>query len=117
MSSDPKKHKEDIDTLRDIVKFLMEYPAIEEPPPPGFPPELCEPIYPGKDYVIGMCDEAIEQITKDFPTAPKANRPVMQSAIDMWNAMKEYRYRKLASANAPPQYNRTFTEQVMDNLL
>lgn len=85
--------------LNEIVHYLMEYPVKEEPYPPHYPEELQFEVYPGKDFVIGACEEQIDTIMKMLvKEKSRAKIELYQSALDMWQALRGYRVKKLKAA-------------------
>jgi hypothetical protein len=84
-------------SLSEIVHYLMEYPVKEPPYPKGYPEDLQFEPYPGTDFVIGACDEQIDTIMKMLmgeKSQPK--RELYQSALDMWQALRHYRVKKIS---------------------
>jgi hypothetical protein len=63
-----------------IVKFLQAYPLHKDPPPESWPEILKHDEYPGEDFVVGFCDDAVEMFAR---TSGEAKLPEMkQLALD-----------------------------------
>ena len=75
--------------LTDIFNYLINYPLKETPYPDNYPDELRYDPYPGKDLVIGMCDEAIDNFLK------VTNPATRQLACDYAKLFKGIRKRRL----------------------
>jgi len=88
--------------ISETIKFLTEYPIKETPYPPGFPEDLIFDHYPGKDFVIGVCDETIEGALSDYAdTKKQAIKDALKEWIKLLKVVRENRVKKLAEATPP----------------
>lgn len=90
-----------MEELHETLKFLIEYPTEEKPYPPGYPEDLKMDPYPGKDFVIGVCDEAIEKALKLYPASK--NKDAMKIWTKCLKLVRDYRVRLLADKGKPPE--------------
>ena len=82
--------------LTEIVDFLLDYPVERRPYPKHFPEELMGEVFPGKDYVIGMCDEAIDNYMDTIiETKNPIIRDIASMGVDIFKDVKLKRLKKL----------------------
>lgn len=89
-----------MEELESVLKFLMDYPLEEKPYPPGYPEDLKFEEYPGKDFVIGLCDECIDTSIQLYPEAK--SKEIMREWIKLLKTVREIRIKKLAAYHRPP---------------
>lgn len=107
-------------SLSDIVDFLSNYPLKETPYPKGYPEDLKFDLYPGQDFVIGFCDEAIEAFTRSYAeTKNKDARELCANFAQLFEQIKDKRQKKLDSRNArkPEQKQEVDFEKVLRDAL
>ena len=88
-----------VKTLRESVNFLREYPVKKSEYPEDYPEALKFDMYPGKDFVIGMCEETIEKATEKLfdPKVEKANKKLLQKHISLFKQLIDERNEKLTN--------------------
>jgi hypothetical protein len=85
-----------INQLEKIIEFLMDYPLKEEPYPEHYPEDLKMDLYPGKDFVVGFCEEAIDNFLAGAPKAQsKEMKRMMREVADLFRRVLEIRQKKL----------------------
>ena len=90
-----------MEELHETLKFLIEYPTEEMPYPEGYPEDLKIDPYPGKDFVIGVCDEAIENALSLYSTSK--NKEALKIWAKCLKLVREYRVKLLADKGKPPE--------------
>lgn len=84
------------ESLTKIVNFLLDYPLKKEPVPDWMPDTLKEEQYPGKDYVVGFCEEAIDEFMTNAPKAKlKESGKMMREVAEMFREIMERRKKQL----------------------
>lgn len=86
----------DPENINELFRYLMDYPVTEEPYPPGYPEDLMFEHYPGKDFVVGVCDENIETLVRGLSKAKDPDhRQLIKDYLGLFRDLKAYRLRKL----------------------
>jgi hypothetical protein len=89
--------------ISEVVHFLLDYPIKTEPYPENYPEDLIYDPYPGKDFVIGFCDDAVEQ----FVRIAGSRKEIEELAIGFADIFKEVRRRRLVKlqpkVESPPK--------------
>jgi hypothetical protein len=83
-------------SLKNCFEFLLNYPVKETPYPKGYPDDLRFDHYPGKDFVVGVCDENIELLMQGLMTQknPQA-RELIKDYIELYKQIRLRRQKQL----------------------
>lgn len=96
--------------ISEAIDFLINYPIEEKEYPKGYPEDLKFDPYPGKDYVIGVCDETIEEALQLYAVSKKeASKEALKLWIGLLREVREHRKRKL---NPPKPMPKTIESDV-----
>jgi hypothetical protein len=83
--------------MESIFKFLIDYPLEVTPYPDGYPEDLIFDDYPGQDYVVGFCDEAIEECIRTSADAKsKQGRDLLLGYAELFQTLRAHRFRLLS---------------------
>ena len=110
----------DYDNLPKLFNFLIDYPVDEKKYPGWYPDVLTEPMYPGKDYVLGVCDENIEIVAEMIiKIKDPDHRKLIGDYFDLLLRLRRYRVKKIEAAkkNVPMSDSKSFEQLVKDTLL
>ena len=103
--------------LANIVEFLLDYPVEKHKYPDGYPEDLMGDVFPGKDYVIGMCDEAIDSyMDLLISTKDAILRDIARMGIEIFKGVKLDRLKKL-SVVPESVYKTDEIQEMMKSLL
>lgn len=87
--------------ISDVVKFLLDYPIEDQPYPDHYPDDLIFEHYPGKDYVVGFCDEAIDDFYKArLKQKDPAMRELILGYVDVFKRIRDRRLKLLGKSGS-----------------
>lgn len=90
----------DYHEIAEIFEFLTNYPLKPEPYPEHYPEDLQFDLYPGKDFVVGFCEEAIDEFSSNAPKAKsKEMRNLMLSYVGLFKTLMAKRLLKLKNVS------------------
>lgn len=106
-----------MEELHETLKFLIEYPTEEMPYPDNYPEDLKYDPYPGKDFVIGVCDEAIEKALQLYPASK--HKDAMKIWTKCLKLVRDYRVKLLSDKGKPPEPKiaNTITQEIINQTL
>ena len=85
------------EVIIDTLLYLKSYPLEKKVWSEGTPDWLTEEMYPGKDFVVGMCEEQIESFTKTYSKAEvKEAKDIARLCIDEFKKVLKERLEKLS---------------------
>ena len=86
-------------SLSQIVKSLRSHPLKPLPYPDGYPEDLKFDLYPGKDYVVGVCEEEVGRGMRLVATSKnKTVKSMAQMHVDLFKDILKERQKKLLTA-------------------
>lgn len=84
--------------LSAIIRQLMQTPLKRTPYPKGYPDDLKFDLYPGKDYVVGVLDEMIEDFTRLLFEADGEKAELVADYLNLFQDLREQRLSQLKEA-------------------
>jgi hypothetical protein len=84
--------------LVEIVEWLRDYPLKEEPYPEGYPDDLKYDPYPGRDFVLAICEEQMAEMLKiSVGHKDKEIRKLAQGIAEVFREVYKDRKKKLTN--------------------
>ena len=89
----------DVKEYGKLIRELADWPLEETPYPEHYPEDLKYDPFPGKDFVVGLCDEQIEILVNGAQEAKGETRDLLLKYADLFEMIKTQRVVKLKTVN------------------
>jgi hypothetical protein len=87
----------DVKEYSKLIEQLIDWPLENAPYPEGYPDELKYDPYPGKDFVVGVCEEQIEILVDGAQNSKGDKRDVLLKFADLFEKIKLRRQHNLST--------------------